>query len=139
MTPDALAALHAACFDTPRPWQAEEFTRILDDRGVFLIAAPSGFALGRVLVDEAELLTLAVDPGARRRGAGRSLLRRFEAEARDRAAGTAFLEVASGNAPALALYQAAGWATAGRRPGYYRKPDGSRIDAITLRKALAEI
>lgn len=138
MTPDALATLHAACFTTPRPWKADEFVRLLGSPGVFLIVEAQCFALGRVLAGEAELLTLAVAPGARRQGTGRNLLRDFETEAHASGAETAFLEVAADNSAALALYISAGWIMAGRRPGYYRTPEGARIDATVLRKSLTD-
>ncbi|MFA5539353.1 MAG: GNAT family N-acetyltransferase [Gemmobacter sp.] len=137
MRPEDLAALHARCFTTPRPWSAAEFAAMLESPGAFLIGDASGFVLGRVAAGEAELLTLAVAPGARRRGLGRGLLEGFEAGAARRGAGTAFLEVAAGNAPARALYAAAGWDRSGLRPGYYRHPDGSSEDALVLCRRLA--
>ncbi|WP_212525021.1 GNAT family N-acetyltransferase [Actibacterium sp. MT2.3-13A] len=136
MTPEALAALHAGAFTTPRPWRAGEFETLLASPGVFVLGDAAGFVLGRVIADEAELLTIAVAPEARRQGKGRALVARFETEARARGAEDAFLEVAADNAPARALYHAAGYALAGRRKGYYHAPDGARIDALVLRKAL---
>jgi ribosomal-protein-alanine N-acetyltransferase len=136
MTPAALAALHARCFETPRPWSAAEFAALLGQPGVLLETAAAGFALGRVASDEAELLTLAVDPTRRRGGHGRALLAAFEAAARARGAARVFLEVAETNAPARALYAAAGYAEAGRRRGYYRAPGGAAADAIVLARRL---
>ncbi|MEX5728265.1 ribosomal-protein-alanine N-acetyltransferase [Rhodovulum iodosum] len=136
MTPEALAALHALCFSHPRPWSAGEFSALLASPGVFLCDGEHSFALGRALAGEAELLTLAVHPGARRAGLGRARLAAFEAGARARGAEDAFLEVAADNGPALALYRDAGYRQVGARPGYYVRPDGARIDALTLRKAL---
>lgn len=92
--------------------------------------------MGRVIADEAELLTLAVAPPARRQGLGRGLLAHFLDEARRRGATRAFLEVAADNGPACALYQAGGFAEDGRRRGYYRGPDGVVVDALLLSRAL---
>jgi len=136
MTPAALARLHAAAFTRPRPWSAAEFAALLDSPGSFLIAHEAVFVLGRAIAGEAELLTLAVDPARRRQGAGRRLVADIEAEAARRGATVAFLEVAADNAPARALYRAAGWAEAGRRPGYYRDGCGAAEDAIIMAKAL---
>ena len=130
MTPEMLARIHAASFTHPRPWTAAEFTALQTDPANFLIAHETGFILGRTVLDEAELLTLAVDPKARRQGTGATLLRAFETEAITRGAATAFLEVASDNAPAQALYRGAGWHEAGRRRNYY----AAGIDAMVLRK-----
>ena len=132
MTPQALAAIHAACFTRPRPWSAAEFAGLLAEPMNFLLTRPQGFLLGRCLLDEAELLTLAIAPQARRQGLGTALLTEFETEAATRGAVTAFLEVAADNAPAQALYAGAGWQDAGRRRDYY----GGGIDAVVMRRAL---
>ncbi|MFD2174653.1 GNAT family N-acetyltransferase [Rhodobacter lacus] len=132
MAPEALAALHALCFSTPRPWSAAEFAELLASAPCFLLTEPGGFLLGRVIADEAELLTLAVDPGARRQGKAARLMAQFAQAARARGAATAFLEVAAGNSPARALYAATGWQEAGRRKRYYHAPDGTTDDALVL-------
>lgn len=134
MTPTELAALHARCFTVPRPYGADEFETFLRARECFLLTVPGGFALGRVAADEAELLTLAVDPGHRRRGVARGLLAAFEAEARRRGARRAFLEVAASNAAAIGLYRGAGYDESGRRRGYYRRADGGAEDAVAMEK-----
>ena len=132
MAPEDLARLHAACFTTPRPWSAAEFADLLASRFCFLLTAPGGFLLGRVIADEAELLTLAVDPARRRQGIGAGLLARFAEAAQARGAASAFLEVAEDNAAARALYAAGGWARSGRRRGYYHGPTGAAVDAPIL-------
>ncbi|MFD0978352.1 GNAT family N-acetyltransferase [Tropicimonas aquimaris] len=136
MTPDQLADLHASCFESPRPWSAMEFAQLLDSERVFLCSDEAGVALGRVVADEAELLTLAVAPEARRSGVGRELMARFEATASSRGACSAFLEVSAENAPAIALYETSGYLRAGQRRGYYAAPDGRRIDALLFSKSL---
>jgi len=139
LTPQALAALHARAFTTPPPWSAAAFAGLLDSPLVFLTADPEGraFALGRVVAGEAELLTLATDPGARRQGLARAQMAEFDRAAQARGAITAFLEVAEDNAPARALYAACGWLPQGRRAGYYRAPGGACVAALILCKSLA--
>ena len=139
MTPDEMARLHEAAFTSPAPWRAQSFAALLAEPSVFALASPCGcaFVLGRALAGEAELLTLATHPDARRRGLARLLLARFEAEARARGAETAFLEVAADNAGARVLYARAGWQQAGRRPGYYRSGGGAPVAALILHKKLA--
>lgn len=108
--------------------------------GVFLVTGQGpGFALGRAIAGEAELLTLAVAPAARGQGHGRSILTAFEAQALAQEAEMAFLEVAADNAPAIALYQSAGYRESGLRKGYYTTPDGAKIDALLFKKALAPV
>ena len=138
MTPDEAAhaaRLHAAAFEpTSRGWSAREFLDLAQGAGVRIWLDGEALLVGRLGPSEAELLTLAVAPSARRRGRARAMLAAFEAAAAEMAE-AAFLEVAEDNAPATALYRSAGWTVAGRRTAYYRRANG-RIDALVLRKAL---
>ena len=136
MTPAEMAALHARCFTLPRPWSEAEFVAFLADPAVFALTRPGALLLGRTVLDEAELLTLAVAPEQRRKGQARSLLAEFDAEAATRGAARAFLEVADSNAVAQALYLSAGWRQAGRRRGYFAVPGGRPQDALILTRAL---
>jgi len=132
MTPDAMATLHAACFSTPRPWSADEITGLLTSPLCFLLTEPGGFLIGRVVADEAELLTLAVDPKVRQRGTGGRLVDAFITAVQARGAESAHLEVSAANLPAQSLYARKGFVQKGRRVGYYRMPDGKRLDALLL-------
>ncbi|MGB3688302.1 MAG: GNAT family N-acetyltransferase [Jannaschia helgolandensis] len=131
MTPKKMAALHAQAFDGSARWSAESFTAMLDRSDTIIVSGNDGFALGRVMADEAELLTIVVALAQRGQGTARTLLSDFDREARKLGATQAFLEVAADNAPARALYAATGWIQVGLRPGYY---DGT--DARLLRKTL---
>ncbi len=137
MTPTALARLHARAMVHAPCWSADAFARTLAAPGVFLCGDAEGFALGRHVAGEAELLTLAVAPERHRHGFGRRLLALFEAEARALGASRGFLEVAADNRPALALYRGAGWTDRGRRAGYYARAPGPAADALVLGKDLA--
>jgi ribosomal-protein-alanine N-acetyltransferase len=134
----ALAEAHAAAFD--EPWSADDILRFAEDRGGFALAAEDagalvGFILCRLIAGEAEVLTLAVRPAARRRGIGRALLEAAAALAQASAA-TMFLAVAADNPGAVALYAAAGFETVGRRAGYYGRAGGGSVDALVMRRAL---
>ena len=132
MTPEAMALLHHASFRMPRPWNAVEFRELLASPRVFAFrVGERALLIGQVVADEAELLTLAVDPGFRRQGLGRRLVRQFLVEARGRGATSAFLEVAATNLGAMALYEACGFAETGRRRGYYRGPERA-VDAVLM-------
>lgn len=136
MTPARMAALHRAGFDTPRPWTEAEFADLILRPGTLAESAGDGFALLRVTLDEAELLTITTAPAARRRGLARGLLSRILKRAADAGARSCFLEVAADNAPARRLYLGAGFAQAGLRRGYYRAADGSAVDAIVMARDL---
>ncbi|WP_236672212.1 GNAT family N-acetyltransferase [Croceicoccus sp. YJ47] len=90
----------------------------------------AGFAVVRTVLDEAELMLIAVAPRWRGRGYGRHLL--IDVIDRAAVAGVArlFLEMRSDN-PARALYEGIGFCPVGRRPGYYKGRDGTKRDAVT--------
>ena len=127
---EVLAVLHAEAFDTP--WDAASLSALLDSPGVFAVEQPGGFILIRVVADEAEILTLAVRPAARRSGLGGRLVEAAVVRAAALGAERMFLEVAEDNVAARALYARAGFVEAGRRRGYYARSDGSREDALIL-------
>jgi len=132
-----LAALHKASFTLPRPWSETEFAGLLSMADVFLTCGDGpSFALGRVVVGEAELLTLAVDPSAQGRGLGRAALDGYEGEARRRGADISFLEVATTNTVAIKLYMSHGYSESGRRRAYYAAADGTKVDAFVFSKPL---
>ena len=136
MTPAAMAALHTRCFTVPRPWVAQEFAAIIADPLCFTLIESDGFLIGRAVADEAEILTLAVDPALRRRGHATKLVQAFLAEAQRRGAVSVFLEVAATNTAAISLYLQAGFAKAGQRRGYYAQPNETAIDAVVMARAV---
>lgn len=119
-------------------WTASQCAGLLPLPGVWLALARDGeravgFSLSRIVLDEAELLLLAVRRDDQGQGIGRALLTDFAAAARGRRARRLHLEVRDGN-PAARLYDDAGYSLAGRRRDYYRGVDGGCYDALTLTK-----
>ena len=117
-------------------WTEAQALAMLAMPGVWLSLAridgrPAGFALNRIIGDEAELLLLAVAHDSRRRGVGLALIDRSRDIVRRRKGNRLLLEVRHNN-PAIELYKKAGFALIGRRPGYYRGIDGIVHDALTL-------
>ena len=136
MTPAELAAVHATAFD--RPWGVAAFAALIGQPGVMALGDADGFILIRAVLDEAEILTLAVRPEARRRGYGRALVEAAAAQARSDGIERLYLEVAEDNTAALALYRATGFAEVGRRPGYYARSDGPDVAALLLARKLVD-
>jgi ribosomal-protein-alanine N-acetyltransferase len=135
---DAVMKVMSDSFDPAfgEAWTAPQCVSLLPMSGVWLSLAREGedaigFALGRMVVREAELLLLAVARHARGHGVGRLLLDRFTLIASTRGAERLHLEVRDGN-PAIRLYSASGFAEVGRRRNYYRGRDGQMYDALTL-------
>lgn len=130
------AQIHAA------PWTPGNFRDALAAG----YSAQVGEREGRILAfgvmmlapGEAQLLNLSVVPDARREGLGRELLSRFLQDAVRMGADQVFLEVRISNAPAIALYEDAGFVRVARRANYY-PPDaeGVREDALVMRRSLS--
>lgn len=132
--PEVLATLHAQAFD--HPWSAAELTALLDSPGAFAIAEEEGFVLARAIAGEAEIITLAVVPAARRQGLATRLMEQAVVRAIALGAEAMFLEVAEDNHAAARLYAGLGFEIAGRRVGYYRRTDSPPIDALVMRLSL---
>lgn len=135
------AEIHAPSF--AHAWSEEEFESLLASRACLADGAfegdkgrLGGFVLSRRAADEAEILTIAVSPRLRRRGAGKSLLQRHMKRLADGGTRRLFLEVAEDNPPALALYRGLGFSEEGRRKGYYRRSDGPAANALVMARAL---
>ena len=136
MTPEVLARIHAQAFSSTRAWSAAEFRDLLDQPGMVLTGDDRAFALLRVTLDEAEVLTVATAPEHRRKGLARAVLAQAETAVQTLGAAVIFLEVAEDNDAARALYAQAGYAQIGRRPGYYLPKDAAPVAALVLRKAV---
>lgn len=139
---EQLAEIHAGAF--ARPWGANEFEAFLTDRGIRIDGlflgrsrAPSGFAVARLVLDEAEILSVALARPVRGRGHARTLLAYHVQALAHAGIARIHLEVEEGNLPALALYRRLGFRQSGIRPGYYARPDGTRATAMSMTRILS--
>lgn len=139
-----MADIHARTF--ARAWTDGEIEQLLNQKTTFGIVLRKqiirggglvGFVLVRVAADEAEVLTVAVDPAWHGYGCGRRLMdAALERAHRDRVR-SIFLEVDETNVAALALYSKLGFVSVGNREGYYSKDDGGRGKALVMRRDLS--
>lgn len=136
-----MARLHAACFS--RGWSVEECEALLAQRAVTgFVARRRGwrgqasiaFILARIAADEAEILSIGVDPAARGQGVAGRLIEALLERLSRCGVGRLFLEVEETNAAALALYHRFGFITVGRRRAYYREEGRPGGDALVLRR-----
>ncbi len=134
------AAIHKAALD--RPWDSKSIARLLDLPTVAGALARReeekgwhGLVLWQTVLDESEILTLAVAPPHRRFGLSRHLLNCALSCARAVGAVRMRLEVAEDNHVAQHLYRRCGFSIYGRRPGYYEGPD-RKLDALLLERRL---
>src|SRR6185312_16032238 len=116
-----LARLHAESF--AEAWDERALKDLIASGATAYVAERegriAGFVLFRTASDEAEILTIAVAPDARRNGVGRALITGAARAATQVGATRLFLEVGANNAAARALYARLGFAPAGHRKGYY--------------------
>ncbi len=127
---DVLAAIHATAFSAGDAWSRDVFDLQLEMPNVFgLIHRDGGLILMRQAADEADVLTLAVVPAARRSGIANALLLEAIGIAAGRGVRTVFLEVSTTNSAARALYTKTGFSRVGLRRLYY----ADRSDALVLR------
>jgi ribosomal-protein-alanine N-acetyltransferase len=136
----AFAALHAASFR--RGWSETELEGLLADRSVFAHRAMAGrslagFIMSRLAADEAEILSVAVNPRRRGHGLGRRLLDLHLRRLASLGTRTVFLEVEEDNRAARRLYDRAGFNEVGRRNGYYARGAGGPGAALVLRRDIA--
>jgi [ribosomal protein S18]-alanine N-acetyltransferase len=135
----AIAALHGMSFR--RGWSEQEVDGLLLDRHVIAHRATSGdklagFIMSRVVEDEAEILSVAVAARAQGRGLARDLLTLHLRRLAGLGARAVFLEVDEHNAPAIKLYDRAGFREVSRRANYYQSAGAKPAAALILRRDL---
>ena len=117
------------------PWSEQTFASTQGDRYLNLQLSVDGemaaFAITQIVLDEATLFNIAVDPAFQRRGLGRALLEQVIDEIEKRGVVTLWLEVRASNVAAIALYESLGFNEATIRRNYYPTVDG-REDAIIM-------
>ena len=126
---EELSNLHKKCFPN-KPWSADDF-HDLKKSGCEIIISENGFIVYRTVADEAEIITIGVNPEMRRNGIASAMIGIIEKTIKNQGIKKIFLEVASTNTPAQKLYEKLGFETVGLRPKYY---DG--VDAILMEKEL---
>ncbi|WP_330982193.1 MULTISPECIES: ribosomal protein S18-alanine N-acetyltransferase [Enterobacterales] len=132
--------------DLPRAWQIEQRAHAFPwseqtlasnqgERYLNLQLTVDGemaaFAITQIVLDEATLFNIAVDPAFQRRGLGRELLEQVIDEVEKRGVVTLWLEVRASNVAAIALYESLGFNEATIRRNYYPTAEG-REDAIIM-------
>ena len=130
----AVAELERKCFSDP--WSERSVAAELENPlSLWLVALLGRTVVGYVgsqsVMEQADMMNIAVNPDYRRQGIAESLIERLVSELKDKQVSSLTLEVRASNAPAIALYRKLGFIQVGKRPNYYRNP---REDALILRK-----
>ena len=127
----AVAELERQNFSEPWPEIAVR-SELTNKLALWLVAVEDGVVAGYVgsqtVLQEADMMNIAVADTHRRRGIARMLVEELICQLD---AYQLTLEVRASNAPAIALYEKLGFTQVGLRKNYYHKP---KEDALILRK-----
>ena len=120
-----VAALEKLCFSDP--WSENSVASELENPlSLWLIAEEEGTVQGYVgsqtVMDETDMMNIAVHPDCRRRGVASALIGELVNQLRERGSHILRLEVRESNVPAIALYESMGFTQLGLRKNYYRNP-----------------
>jgi ribosomal-protein-alanine N-acetyltransferase len=131
-----VAAIERVSFDNP--WTAEMFAQeIQNEFSIPLVFHLDGKLAGYLccweVVDEAQLLNIAVHPQFRRQGVGETMMRRLESLCVKSGIQKIILDVARRNVAARRLYCKQGYVVTGFRRRYYAE---SGDDALVMEKRL---
>ena len=130
-----VAEIERLCF--AEPWSEQALELLLSEDAVGYACVRDGHVLayGGMLIApfEGQITNVAVHPEARRQGLGRRVTEALICDAEERGLEQIALEVRASNAAAIALYESLGFAVAGRRKNFYRRP---AEDALVMVKAL---
>ena len=129
-----IAELEKCCFSDP--WSERSVASELDNKLSFWLGAlegetVAGYIGSQTVMDETDMMNVAVHPDFRRQGIAEMLITELVKNLKQKGSRCLSLEVRASNAPALALYGKLGFSEIGRRKNYYRNP---REDALILRK-----
>lgn len=121
------------------PWSHQQFEESLAAGHRAWVArcddSLAAYVVFSTVLDETELLIIAVDRKHQRRGFARGLLAHGLSQLQSTGMRVCYLEVRASNAVGIALYCSLGFEQMGRRPNYYRSPAG-REHALLFQKQL---
>ena len=129
-----VAVLEKICFSDP--WSERSVASELTNKlAYWLVAleedAVAGYIGSQTVMEETDMMNVAVHPDYRRRGIAEALVNGLVEALKEQGSHCLTLEVRASNEPARNLYEKLGFTQIGRRPNYYRNP---REDALILRK-----
>ena len=131
----SVAELEKICFGIDA-WSERSITsELTNPLSLWLVAMDgerlAGYVGSQTVIDESDMMNVAVHPEFRRRGIAENLVDELVACLKEMGSRCLTLEVRVSNEPAIGLYQKLGFEQVGRRKNYYRNP---REDALILRK-----
>lgn len=122
------------------PWSATQFQDALASYQCTVYAQAHqvlGFCILQPVLDEANLLLMAIHPSEQGKGLGYALLDHSIAQLKNNPI-QIFLEVRESNKAAIALYEKSGFHQIDLRKNYYPNADGSKEHAIIMVKTCTD-
>ena len=122
------------------PWRIQQFQESLQSYQCTVIEQMGqvvGFCILQPVLDEANLLLMAIHPQCHGQGLGYQLLEQSIAQLKNHPI-QIFLEVRESNTAAIGLYEKAGFHQIDVRKNYYPKPDGSKEHAVIMVKTCTD-
>ncbi len=133
------ADLHEKAFakQDERPWGADAFRQLVESPGMEIWLArvgdrPIGYILTRRVLDEAELISIGVDPAFQQTGCGSQMLDTAVSYLAENGVEALFLEVRVDNVAARKFYENHDFTPNGIRQNYYQTLSGKRVNALCL-------
>ena len=131
-----VAALEAICLRDP--WSEKSVASELNNPlSHWLVAVEDDAVLGYIgsqtVLDESDMMNVAVSPAHRRKGIAEALVLALADALREKWSVKLTLEVRASNAPAITLYEKLDFKPIGLRKNYYRNP---KEDALIMQKEL---
>lgn len=131
---DGVVRVEAVCFSDA--WNRKNFEDSLKEPTAHLLVAVDdvsneiiGYCCLYQVLDEGEIVNVAIRPEYRQRGYGAAMVRALMALGKSLGAESFFLEVRAGNTAGKRLYESLGFKTCGMRKGFYSNP---REDAVLM-------
>lgn len=122
---EQVSRLEAMCFSMP--WSRKSFEEVLHKSDAVYVTAKEeekivGYCGAYVILDEADINQVAVEPFSRKKGIGRKMMEVLLQKLEKSGADAVTLEVRRSNEAAIALYESLGFVTEGIRKNFYEKP-----------------
>ena len=137
---EKILPIEEACFTDP--WTKQNFLDSLNEKTAHLLVIESeagdvaGYACLYQVLDEGEIVNVAIDPIHRQKGLGAKMVKELMNLGRKLGAERFFLEVRKGNAAGRALYTSLGFVECGIRKGFYDNP---KEDAVLMMWEASEL
>jgi len=120
------------------PWNMKAITEVMRLDGIKSFVSTTeniitAYIIYRIIIDECEIVSIAVADSFKQKKIGKSLLDRMVEEIKKSDVNVVHLEVAEDNTAAINMYKKSGFKESGKRPGYYNRGAEKPVNAILMK------